>query len=181
MREAMDWLNAEHRLIGRVLASLGTFLSGLDPAAPDTRRVLGEYVEFFLRYVEGGHERVEEEVIFSGLAEYGGAAGPVALLAEEHRQRAGRLAVLAEVARGEGPLDEAELERLSEEAGMYSSHLRSHILKEDRALLPLAETLLPEEQAGRIAADLAAFTRNSAQSDLVALAESLVERYPPLS
>ena len=181
MREAMDWLNVEHRLIGRVLASLGTFLSGLDPAAPDTRRVLGEYVEFFLRYVEGGHERVEEEVIFSGLAEHGGAAGAVALLAEEHRQRAGRLAVLAEVARGEGPLDEAELERLSEEAGMYSSHLRSHILKEDRALLPLAETLLPEEQAGRIAADLAAFTRNSAQSDLVALAESLVERYPPLS
>jgi len=181
MHQAMDWLNAEHRLIGRVLASLGTFLSGLDPAAPDARRVLGEYVEFFLRYVEGGHERVEEEVIFSGLAEYGGAAGPIALLAEEHRQRAGRLAVLAEVARGEGALDEAELERLSEEAGMYSSHLRSHILKEDRALLPLAETLLPEEQAGRIAADLAAFTRESAQSDLVALAESLVERYPPLS
>lgn len=181
MREAMDWLNAEHRLIGRVLASLGTFLSGLDPAAPDTRHVLGEYVEFFRRYVEGGHERVEEEVIFSGLAEYGGVAGPVALLAEEHRQRAERLAALADVAGGEGPLDEGELERLTEEAGVYSSHLRSHILKEDRALLPLAETLLPEERAGRIAADLAAFAGSSVRSDLVALAESLLERYPPLS
>src|SRR4030042_1150512 len=69
------------------------------------------------------------------------------------RGGAGRLAALAEVARGEGPLDEAELERLAEEAGMYSSHLRAHILKEDRALLPLAGSLLPEERGGRITGD----------------------------
>jgi len=181
MREAMDWLSAEHRLIGRVLASLGTFLSGLDPAGPDTRQVLGQYVEFFRRYVEGRHERIEEAVIFSELAEHGGAAGPVALLAEEHRQRAGRLAALEEVVAGRGSLTEAEVERITEMVPAYSSHLRSHILKEDRALFPLLETLLTEESLEHVATGLAAFARSSDQSEFVALAERLVERYPPLS
>jgi len=68
MREAMDRLSAEHRLIGRMLASLGTFVSGLDAADPGVRRVLGDYLAFFRGYVEGRHERMEETVVFAELA-----------------------------------------------------------------------------------------------------------------
>ncbi len=181
MREAIDLLTAEHRLIGRVLASLGTFVSGLDPAAPETREALGDYIDFLRRYVEFRHERMEESIIFTELARYGGVAAPVALLEEEHRQRAARLADMAAVAVAEGPLSEAEVTALDEAAAVYSSHLRAHILKEDRALFPLAGVLLPEDKIAQIAEGLAAFAQNSDHLELVALAERLIERYPPLS
>jgi len=105
----------------------------------------------------------------------------VALLAEEHRQRVGRLTAMEAVASERGPLDDAEVERLTEAAAAYSSHLRSHILKEDRILLPLTEALLTEDRMERLAAGVAAFARSGDESGLVALAERLAERYPPLS
>ena len=181
MHEITDWSSSEHRLISRVLASLGTYVSSLGPGTPDARAVLADYFRFFRRYVEGRHARIEETVIFGELAEFAGVAGGVELLTEEHRQRADRLADLEALCAGGGPLDQDEIEQLTEEVALYSSHLRAHILKEDRALFPMAGTLLPEERISRIAAGLASFPRNGDQTDLVTLAEDLVERYPPLS
>lgn len=181
MKVALEWLNAEHRLISRVLASMGTFLSGLDPRDPESRRVLGQYVEFFRRYVEGRHEKIEESVFFTELLEQAGISEPIALLAEEHRQRVGRLATLAQLAGGKGPLKAAEMEQLADAAGAYSSQLRAHIAKEGHSLFPLAGLFLSEEHVQILAAHLMKYAAENEQTDLISVVERLIERHPPLS
>lgn len=181
MPAATEGLSAEHRLIGRVLASLGTFVSRLEPDRPEMRQELADYVEFFRKFVEGRHERMEEAVLFTEMSDIGGTAGPVALMIEEHHQRAGRIAEMQELAAGKGPLDAVEVARLTEAVAAYSTQLRAHILKEDRTLFPMAEALLAGERLEEIAAGLADFAGKSENGrNLLALAERLMERYPPV-
>lgn len=185
MNTAIADLMAEHRLIERVLGSLQTFAADLASGADADRETVREYAEFLSGFADRCHHGKEEDRLFVKMTEHGfpRQAGPIAVMLSDHVESRKHVAVFAAVGAGSGPLGEEERASVISHARGYVTLLRSHILKEDNVLYPMALQALPPAEMEKLGHDFEAFEREvmgqGAHERFHALAEKLIETFPP--
>jgi hemerythrin-like domain-containing protein len=143
--DIMRVLMAEHRTIMTSLELLDRV--GLSALAGSTSAVqeLAGLLAFLRDFLEQGHYRREEAVLFPLMEQCGMAweGGPLEMLSAEHAEGRSRIQVLrnlhADLQRGE----EGAADRIYLEIRSYRRHMEAHIHKEDRVLFPMLQRLLP--------------------------------------
>jgi hemerythrin-like domain-containing protein len=185
MNAAIADLMTEHRLIELVLGSLETLAVDLANGADAGRETVREYAEFFSGFADRCHHGKEEDLLFVKMTEHGfpRQAGPIAVMLSDHVEGRNHVAALAAVGAGSGPLGEEEKASVIAHARDYVPLLRSHILKEDNVLYPMAMQALPPAELEQLGHDFDVFEREvmgeGAHERFHALAEKLVQTYPP--
>jgi len=183
-------LRVEHRLILKVLGVLERILdasfSGAAPAPPEAETV-SDCIHFFRLFTDACHHGQEEGVLFEELVERGMSrtSGPIGVMLTEHEQ--GRAHVRAMTAALERATQgESEAWAVLEQAGRdYISLLRRHIMKEDGVLFEMADRMITgpacAEVCDRYHMACLEKLEGRTKQELEQLAESLLERYPPIS
>lgn len=161
--DAIETLMQEHRLIENALDSLERWAARADTTADRAR--LGQYVAFFRELADELHHGKEEDILFEVMQRHGFSReqGPLAVMLHEHDLGRGWVNELGEVAAGQGPLTETETARIRSVSSQLSSMLKSHILKEDRVLYPMARARLPQSAQQEIDARVADFNGQHAE------------------
>jgi len=142
----MEVLRAEHRLIERgldVLEALAGRVARNMSLAPEPPR----QIHAFLRdFADGIHHAKEEQELFPSLLDHGAErqGGLVQMMLAEHADGRAYVREIGETVTLGLTSDESR-ERFVVAARAYADMLRHHIVKEDQALWPLAERLLPAE------------------------------------
>ncbi len=186
MINVMEILSHEHRLIEQVLGSFETFANHLAEHQPGQRQTVRGYAEFFSTFANRCHDSKEEDLLFETLQRHGISAkkgGPLMILRQEHERGGALVQELVALGIGKEPLDSRQQERLLVIARQYVAFQRSHIMKEDFVLLPLALQTLP---AAILAETTAAFERfeeeimgKDVHAQMHTLAKALMAAYPP--
>jgi hemerythrin-like domain-containing protein len=185
VQKAIEVLMNEHRLIEQVLGSLETFATEVEGGLAPERPVLADYGAFLRDFADTCHHGKEEGILFQRMTERGfpRESGPIAVMLHEHRLGRGHVAVLREAGGGTGPLASVETQLVLEHAGAFIPLLRTHILKEDRILYPMAVRLLSGPDLDAMQADfeaLEARMRADGSSDrLQGLADRLTAAFRP--
>jgi len=185
MNKAIDTLMTEHRLIEQVLGSLETFADNVAHGAEAGRETARDYADFFKNFADKCHHGKEEDRLFVTMNQYGFPRdfGPVAVMLADHVEGRGHVGALAAIGGGSGPLTQAERDELVEHAMAYVPLLRSHIMKEDNILYPMALQAVPAAVMEKMSEDFEAFESSvmgeGAHERFHKLAESLIEAYPP--
>src|SRR5438552_5212222 len=145
MARAIDILMNEHLVILRVLGSLEAFVVKVDRGIESERAFLGDYVTFLHNFADKCHHGKEEDILFERMLSYGFPAkvGPLAVMRREHALGREHLNALASVAQGSGLLSQREREAVRNHALAYIDLLRTHILKENNLLYPMALAAMP--------------------------------------
>lgn len=185
MHAAIAVLMEEHRIIERVLGSLETFALALDSPTPIDREVVRGYGDFFRLFADRCHHGKEEDRLFAKMAEGGFPTdiGPIAVMLSEHVEGRACVAAFVRAGEGVGPLSEPERNEVAEAARRYVPLLRTHILKEDNVLYPMALQALPLPELDALAESYRTFERETMGEGelprLHALAERLCASYSP--
>lgn len=185
MHEAVTILMDEHRVIEQVLGALETFALGLQEGKEVSREDLRDFADFFRNFADRCHHGKEEDRLFQAMKDHGFPSeyGPLAVMLAEHtegRQHVGALAALGE---GTGPLSDEEKVSAVSHALAYVPLLRSHILKEDNILYPMALQAVPGADLDGLVRSYEQFEKEVMGEDghprLHDLAHKLAERFPP--
>lgn len=141
MRDPIQELMDEHRIIEKVLAALTT--------AANQEVSLEFYekaVDFIANFADKCHHGKEEERLFPVLEEKGipRETGPIGCMCDEHEIGRGHVQRMRELIKG------GDLEGLRRESLNYVELLRSHILKEDNILFPMGRGVLSEVELERL-------------------------------
>jgi hemerythrin-like domain-containing protein len=142
-------LNAEHRVILRVLACLERIREQAVAQGHLDGDSAAEAIAFFREFADRCHHGKEERHLF-GLMERRGvplAGGPIGVMLSEHdlgrEQVRGMDAALSGASQGQPDA----LRGFAEHARLYVELLRAHIAKEDGILFPMADQVLsPQDQ-----------------------------------
>ena len=184
MSEAIEILMDEHRLIEQVLGSLETFAFNLQNGADADRQIVKDFGGFFSGFADKCHHAKEEDRLFVKMNQYGFPQdyGPVAVMLAEHAEGRSHVGVLLQIGAGDGPLSSSERDAIIEHALAYVGLLRSHIIKEDNILYPMAVQAIPPAEMDAMLSDFQAFERGIMDADehqrLHALAGRLIQAYP---
>ena len=144
MTKPIEILMKEHRLIEQVLGSLETYAAEAETGLAMDRPVVADYAAFFRGFADACHHGKEEDILFQRMIERGmpRESGPLAVMLHEHQVGRRHVGALRQVGEGTGLLGVVERQSVLENAAGFVPLLRTHILKEDRILYPLAERLL---------------------------------------
>ena len=185
MSEAIEILMDEHRLIEQVLASLETFALNLQHDADVDRETVKDFGDFFAGFADRCHHGKEEDRLFVKMNEYGFPKdyGPVAVMLAEHVEGRSHVGALVKIGASSGALSPSERDSVIEHASAYVPLLRSHIIKEDNILYPMAVQAIPPPEMDAMLADFQTFELGimgeGEHQRFIAMAEKLVEAYPP--
>jgi len=183
--KAIEILMDEHRRIEQVLGSLETFAFEVAAGRAAERPLLADYASFFREFADAAHHAKEEDLLFARLLERGFSRenGPVAVMLYEHKAGRAHVSALREVGRASGPIGAVETQLVLEHASAFVPLLRTHILKEDRILYPMAERFLSpaefEAMAGAFLERDERLRQDGSAERLQALATRLVECFRP--
>lgn len=185
MKDAIETMMNEHRLIEQVLGALDTFVEQLFTSVPEDRRQVAQFAHFFRSFADYCHHGKEEKELFTQMNKSGFPMeyGPLAVMMAEHTEGRAHVGALAAIGQGSGPLTYAEKESVAEHARAFIPLLRAHIQKEDGILYPMA-------RQGLGAAALAALNEQCVRFDneimgqemihnLKTLASELTVNFPP--
>ena len=184
MARAIDILMDEHFVILRVLGSLETFVVKMDRGIESERASLGDYVTFLHNFADKCHHGKEEDILFERMLSYGFPAkvGPLAVMRHQHALGREHLSALACVTQGSGPLSKRERETVRNHAVAYVDLLRTHIVKENNLLYPMALAAIPGSEMETLAADFDKFEEQEMSPGrherLHVLADHLVAVFP---
>lgn len=147
--EATKVLEAEHRVIERVLGALETTADRLDAGEAADPHLFVMAADFFKGFADGCHHRKEEGVLFPAMEAAGIPAqgGPIAVMVEEHERGRTLTARMRAAAERLGAGDAAARAEIVSTAREYVSLLREHIAKEDHVLFPMANAALSDQAA----------------------------------
>jgi hemerythrin-like domain-containing protein len=161
VHKAIEILMGEHRLIERVLGSLETFAAEVEGGRAAERRVVADYAGFFRGFADACHHGKEEDILFQRMLERGFSreSGPIAVMLEEHRVGREHVGALRRVGEGTGLLSSVDTQIVVENASQFVPLLRTHILKEDRVLYPMALRVLTGPELDAIATGFEALER----------------------
>jgi hemerythrin-like domain-containing protein len=141
-------------------------------------------VQFIRLFADACHHGKEEDLLFPALEEAGmsRAAGPIAVMLEEHRQgRAYARAMLGALDAIESG-DETAARAFVDAAYGYVELIRGHIMKEDQVLFHMADQLVGAEACRRLCDAYDGVCTGEfegcTKAQLQALAEELREAYP---
>jgi hemerythrin-like domain-containing protein len=185
MSEAIEILMNEHRLIEQVLGSLETFAFNLQNGADADRQTVKDFGAFFSGFADKCHHAKEEDRLFVKMNQYGFPQdyGPVAVMLAEHSEGRSHVGALLQIGAGDGPLSSSERDAIIEHALAYVPLLRSHIIKEDNILYPMAVQAIPPAEMDAMLAEFKATGPTTAGGSeherFQAMAQALTHAYPP--
>jgi hemerythrin-like domain-containing protein len=185
MKDAIETLMNEHRLIEQVLGALDTFVEQLFTPVPEDRRQVGQFAWFFRHFADHCHHGKEEKELFVQMNRCGFPMeyGPLGVMLAEHGEGREHVGALAEIGRGTGPLSLPEREAVAEHARALIPLLRAHIQKEDNILYPMARQGIPPAEIARLNESCEVFDREVMGAGeiqrLKALASELLVNFPP--
>ncbi|OGT20765.1 MAG: hypothetical protein A2V90_03870 [Gammaproteobacteria bacterium RBG_16_57_12] len=148
MLTAIGNLMAEHRQIESVLNALERLINSSERHGQSiTPAQIRDFADFFNEFVDHCHHGKEEELLFSAMLKFGfsSESDPMQCLLAEHTEGRQIVRVLLQIGSAEGPIDTDTQRQFIAYARNYIDLLRSHILKEDRILLPMAIQALPPD------------------------------------
>ncbi|MCU0294041.1 MAG: hemerythrin domain-containing protein [Thermoanaerobaculaceae bacterium] len=157
--EAIATLMHEHRVIEHVLDALercsGAMASGQDVP----RATVRDFAAFFRNFADRCHHGKEEDRLFATMVELGFPRdhGPIGVMLTEHELGREHIRALAAIGDGGSPLSEQERRQVCAHAGAFIPLLRTHIVREDEILYPMAIKALTPEHLATLATDFVAF------------------------
>lgn len=159
---ATEILMQEHLIIQQVLDALEQGAQRLGSGADTPKDFFVDAAEFIRGFADDTHHKKEEGVLFKSLAGHGFSpdAGPVAVMLAEHEQARRFTQALTESAQKLHRDDQGAREDVIMYALSYVKLLRQHIMKENNILFPMADRVVPEDEAARIEADFARVERD---------------------
>jgi hemerythrin-like domain-containing protein len=134
----------------QILEKVAVAIMAKDDQAPEH---LDQLLDFFKGFVDRCHHGKEEDVLFPELERRGvpREGGPIGVMLSEHEIGRGHVRSMADsrsrLARGEAGSSAA----IREQSHAYCDMLRAHIYKENNVLFPMADRLVPEDSAVRLA------------------------------
>ena len=179
--DAIALLMEEHQLILRTLDALDAFAAKASKGTED-KPELERFVRFIRDFADARHHGKEEDILFEAMVQSGfpREAGPIAVMLMDHEAGRARLAVLAEKAAQAAPWSDADRIEIVDAARGYSGLLRSHIVREDSILYPMAQHRVPEGVMERVDQECEAFEAKQVAAGgdaLKALAGELASRH----
>jgi hypothetical protein len=175
MPEWKDLLMHDHETTEKVFdAGEKAFATG----EPD-RTMVKELLRYFVEYVDGCHNKKEENHLFPLLEERGipSQDGPLGVMLQEHAQSKELLARLKPLVDAYADGDDGALDELSRVYAEYIALLKQHFWKENDILYPMAEKALSQPDADKVVEGIVA-TENAispdARSRYYKLADDLV-------
>jgi DUF438 domain-containing protein len=177
MSEWKDLLMRDHETTEKVFdAGEKAFAAG----NPDPTMV-SELLRYFVEYVDGCHNKKEENHLFPLLEERGipSQDGPLGVMLQEHTQSKELLARLKPLADTYVAGDSSVLDELRRTYGEYIALLKQHFWKENDILYPMAEHALTQSDAAVVVEGIVA-TEDALSPDTRSryyeLADDLVRR-----
>jgi uncharacterized protein len=170
-----ELLLKDHETTERVFDAVGLALAG--PAKPSPS-LLRDAARYFTEYVDGCHNRKEEEHVFP-LAEQRGIprhGGPLAVMLAEHEQNRGLLPRLTALIDDYAAGDDSVLGQLRETFEAYAELMKGHFWKENDILYPMVRRLISEQDAQTVVEGIAAVEASvgpDTRSKYYALAERI--------
>jgi len=145
-------LIAEHNAVLIALQILEKANGKLASGGANVLEHMDQLMDFFRGFVDRCHHAKEEDVLFPELLKRGlpRQGGPIAVMLAEHD--AGRRHI-REMSSLLGRLRSGErnsLHGIQENSDGYRDLLRSHIDKENSVLFPMADRLIPDDEAAKI-------------------------------
>lgn len=136
-------LMEDHQVTEKVFATLDKAFAG--GAAPDPA-LIRDAIAFVVEYVDGCHNRKEEDHLFARLEALGmpRQGGPLAVMLSEHERSRALLARLRTLADAYAAGDASQLAGLRRAFVEYTSLLKEHFWKENDILYPMARRFLSE-------------------------------------
>jgi DUF438 domain-containing protein len=162
MPEWKDLLMRDHETTEKVFdAGEKAFAAG----KPDPTMVK-ELFRYFVEYVDGCHNKKEENHLFPLLEERGipSQSGPLGVMLQEHARSKELLAELKPLADTYVDGDDSVLDELSRTYGEYTTLLKQHFWKENDILYPMAEQALSQSDADKVVEGIVA-TENALSPD----------------
>jgi hemerythrin-like domain-containing protein len=142
-------LEAEHRVIQRVVAGMAVLVERLDGGQDLDVPLLENIVEFLRTFADRCHHGKEEAFLFPALIHRGVPSHgcPIGGLTMEHQKGRVMVGELADAIRGYAAGEPPARENLVKSLRALVALYPSHIWKEDYLLFPLAgKVLTPEDQ-----------------------------------
>ncbi len=148
METATDTLRKEHSAILRMLEVAEEVARQLDHRAPVPPEAISGLHEFLRTFADRCHHSKEEEHLFPALEERGlpRFGGPIGVMLHEHEQGRSLIRQMGEAAEAYAAGKEGAGVRWAAAARSYALLLRSHIMKENNVLFPMAEQLLTQSE-----------------------------------
>lgn len=146
-------LMAEHNAVLVALQLLEKVEAALAAKIEQSPEHLGQLLDFLKGFVDRCHHGKEEDVLFPELERRGvkREGGPIGVMLMEHDVGRGHVRALSDgldrLRRGEADAVAA----IRESARAYRDLLRAHIHKENNVLFPMADRLVPDDVAARMA------------------------------
>jgi DUF438 domain-containing protein len=139
-----DLLIKDHETTEKVFDVVGQAFE--TPSGPSPAMV-GELITYLVGYVDGCHNKKEENALFPLCEERGipRQGGPLAVMLDEHEQGRAILAQLRPLAEKYVAGDSAVLGSLRQTFEAYSSLLKNHFWKETDILYPMARRLFSSQ------------------------------------
>ena len=185
MSEAIEILMDEHRLIEQVLGSLETFAFNLQNGADADRQTVKDFGDFFSwlrrqvpprqRRGPAFHQDEPVRVPRRTTARWRSCSPSM--------RKGGPMWASSSRSARERPLSPSERDAIIEHALAYIPLLRSHIIKEDNILYPMAIQAIPQAEMDAMLAEFKASeqtTEGEGEHDRFrAMAQALAQSYPP--
>ena len=162
MSELCKSLEAEHRVIERVLDALEEKIARFQSGAPVDTEFFKQALAFAREFADGLHHQKEEQILFPAMVESGipQDEGPIGVMLDEHEEGRRCIRRMAESLEAAAMAEATALEALADAGREYVTLLRAHIQKEDGVLFPMADRMVGES---RQAAVRSAFAEAEAQ------------------
>lgn len=146
-------LTYDHEIIERVIAAFKEELAGNQPLDPG---LASEFVDFFVRYAEGIHNKKEENHLFPlleqrGLPRHG---GPLGVMLQEHEMGRQLLASMSALARSYANGNVDALTELRQVFESWAGLVGPHYWKENDVLYPMGRRVLSEADASTVMAGI---------------------------
>jgi hemerythrin-like domain-containing protein len=146
---AVEMLEAEHRVIQKMVAGMSVLADQLEGGEPVDVSLLESIVAFLRTFADRLHHGKEESFLFPALIRRGvpSQGCPIGGLTMEHQKGRVMVGELADAIRGYAAGEPPARENLVKSLRALVAFYPSHIWKEDYLLFPLAgKVLTPEDQ-----------------------------------
>jgi len=146
---AVEMLEAEHRVIQKVVAGMSVLAEQLEGGEPVDVSLLESIVVFLRTFADRCHHGKEESFLFPALIRRGvpSQGCPIGGLTMEHQKGRVMVGELADAIRGYAAGEPPARENLVKSLRALVAFYPNHIWKEDYLLFPLAgKVLTPEDQ-----------------------------------
>jgi hemerythrin-like domain-containing protein len=160
--KATEDLIDEHAAVLVALKILDKVAAAIEAGKGDAPGHLEQLLDFFKGFVDRCHHGKEEDVLFPELERLGVGreGGPIGVMLSDHKAGRSHVRALAEnlerLRRGEGGATAG----IAEHARAYHDMLQAHISRENNVLFPMADRIVSESAAARLAEEFDVIERD---------------------